>query len=498
MTILIGLLAVALLSIVIIQIGKISEMAGALRGEKDIEERSNVWNSRLILAFMILFLVGVIYITVKYKNYMLGYGPHESASAHGTRLDQLFTITLFITGLVFFITHILLFWFAYKYRGKKGRAALYMPHDNKLELIWTIVPAFVMTILVVFGLNAWNQVMSDVGPDEDYLEIEATGMQFAWIIRYPGADGKLGKRYYKNISGTNPLGQIWEDEANIDDFQPSDIVLPVNKKVRVKITSRDVLHNFYLPHFRLKMDAVPGMPTYFVFTPTKTTEEYRRELSRYEEYQRPSDPDDPTSDPLWQKFEYELACAELCGTGHFSMRKIVKIVSEEEYNEWLATQQSHYMQLIRNSDEDPFKGKLLGSEIEERAVEFGQEIQSAIESESKDDDILVLKHLFYETGSDNLDEQSRYELQNVMDALNKYPNLKVELAGHTDNTGSADGNLNLSKSRATAAMNYLIEKGMDRSRLTSKGYGQTQPIADNDTEEGRQMNRRTELRIISK
>jgi cytochrome c oxidase subunit 2 len=212
-----------------------------------------------------------------------------------------------------------------------------------------------MCFLVVRGLVAWNKVMADVDETEEVMEIEATGAQFLWYLRYPGADGKLGTRNYKLITGTNPLGQDWTDDKNLDDFHPTDLVLPVNQKVRVRITSRDVLHNFYLPHFRLKMDAVPGMPTYFVFTPTVTTEEYRQNLKKYPEYQSPSDPKDPASEPLWKTFNFELACAELCGKGHFSMKKVVKIVTQSEYDAWLKEQQSFYKANIEGKAEDPRK-----------------------------------------------------------------------------------------------------------------------------------------------
>jgi cytochrome c oxidase subunit 2 len=130
----------------------------------------------------------------------------------------------------------------------------------------------------------------------------------------------------------------------------------------VRITARDVLHNFYLPHFRVKMDAVPGMPTYFVFTPEVTTEQYRENLKEYEEYQVPADLEDPEGPQKWEVFNYELACAELCGKGHFSMKRIVKIVERDVYDEWLKEQQPYYMTSIRNTDADPFKGQKLASD----------------------------------------------------------------------------------------------------------------------------------------
>jgi cytochrome c oxidase subunit II len=341
-----------LITVVVVQIGKVTELAAKIRGEEEVQFESNKRGGFLMLLFMIGFLIYCFYSAFKYKNWMLGYGPHTAASAHGPELDSMFNLTLVITGIVFVICQILLFYFAFKYRGRKGAKAVFIPHDNKLEVIWTAVPAVVMCFLVIRGLVAWNDVMADIAPDEDYMEIEATGSQFLWYLRYPGPDGKLGARNYKLTTGKNPLGQDWTDDKNLDDFQPNDLVLPVNKKVRVRIMARDVLHSFFLPHFRVKMDAVPGMPTYFVFTPTVTTEEYRERLKDYPEYQQPSDPNDPESEPLWKTFNYELACAELCGKGHFSMRKLVRVVSEEEYQSWLNEQQSYYESSIRGSDED--------------------------------------------------------------------------------------------------------------------------------------------------
>jgi len=369
MTTLLAVACILLIIVVVVQIGKVTELATKLRGEEETQDIGNKHTGIGFLVFLVAFLVFCIGSAIYYKNWMLGYGPHQAASAHGDRLDNLFNVTLFFTGIVFVITQILLFYFAYKYRGEKGRKAMYIPHDNRLEIIWTVVPAVVMTFLVISGLDAWNEVMADIDEGEDYTEIEATGYQFAWHLRYPGPDGKLGARNYRLINALNPLGQDWTDEKNWDDIHPSEIVLPVGKKVRVRITSRDVLHNFYLPHFRLKMDAVPGMPTYFVFTPSKTTEEYRRELSKYKEYQAPSDPDDPESDPLWKVFNYELACAELCGSGHYSMRRIVRIVTEDEYQQWLSEQQPYYLNSIRNTDEDPFKDIPLPGEEAEEAKE---------------------------------------------------------------------------------------------------------------------------------
>lgn len=356
MTALLVFLSLILISIIIVQIGKVTELAGKIRGEEEMQDLANRRQASYSLIFMLVFLAAVVVSGAYYKNYMLGYGPHQAASEHGGSIDSLFSVTLFFTGIVFFITQILLFYFAYKYRSQKGRKAAYISHNNTLELVWTGIPAIVMAYLVIGGLDVWNDVMPDVGPDDQFIEVEATGFQFAWQLRYPGPDGQLGTRDFRMIKeGVNPLGQDWSDEKNHDDFLPNELVLPVGQKVRVRITSRDVLHNFYLPHFRVKMDAVPGMPTYFIFTPTKTTEEYRLELSKYPEYQVPSPVD--TEKQMWETFEYELACAELCGKGHYSMKKLVRIVSQDEYDAWLATQTSYYETSIKGTDDDPFKGE---------------------------------------------------------------------------------------------------------------------------------------------
>ena len=367
MVALLAIISVALIAVIAVQIGKVVELAAKIRGEEEVQEMNNRRTAVWLMVFMVVFLVACVWSAVYYKNYMLGYGPHESASEHGLSLDRIFNVTLFFTGIVFFLTQIALFYFSYKYRAVRGSKASFISHSNKLEIIWTAIPAVVMTLLVVGGLDVWNEVMADVSPDEEYMEIEATGFQFAWQLRYPGADGKLGGRDFRLISGTNPLGQDWKDEKNWDDFQPDELVLPVGKKVRVRITAKDVLHDFYLPHFRVKMDAVPGMPTYFVFTPKKTTEEYRQELRKYPEY----NVEDPNNEGkmLWETFEYELACAELCGAGHWNMRRIVRIVSQQEYDAWVANQSSFYVANIRNKDDDPFKGqKLRIDPIEEPAA----------------------------------------------------------------------------------------------------------------------------------
>ncbi len=494
---LITILTLILLAVIIVQIGKISELAGKIRGEEVVNAERNNRTAVYLMIFLVVFLVFCFASAWWYKDSMLGYGPHQAASAHGGSLDGLFNITLFFTGIVFVATHIALFWFSYKYREDKNRKSYFFVHSTKLEVFWTVIPSIVLIFLVVKGLVTWNEVMADIGDDEEHIEIEATGYQFAWDLRYPGPDGKLGTRDFKQIDpGSNPLGQVWEDPKNIDDFQPSEIVLPKGKKVRVRITSKDVLHNFYLPHFRVKMDAVPGLPTYFVFTPILTTEEYRQNLKESPEWQVPSDPAEPDGPQRWETFEYELACAELCGKGHYSMRRLVKIVEPAEYEKWLGEQDSYFMSNIRNTDADPYKGQLLDYEILTRETQLKDEFTSALGS--ADGTVINLKNVFFNSGSPVLQDKSKYELNNLAKLLNANPSVKVELSGHTDSQGDDNMNLSLSDKRALAAQNYLVKKGVSPLSLSAKGYGEVSPLETNDTAEGRQANRRTELKIISK
>ncbi|SDK39055.1 cytochrome c oxidase subunit 2 [Catalinimonas alkaloidigena] len=243
----------------------------------------------------------------------------EASSIHGKKIDQMFWLTMGILIFVFVLTHLLLFYFPYRYQFKENRTALFYPDNNKLEIIWTTIPAIVLALLVFTGWKVWTEV-TDEAP-EDRVELEIVGKQFNWIVRYPGKDGKLGAHNYKAIDATNELGLDMTDKANFDDFKPREIHLPVGKPVLFKIRARDVLHSVFAPYFRMKMDAVPGMPTRFWFTPTKTTAQMREELGD-------------------QSFEYEIACTEVCGRNHFAMRMLVVVEEEEEYEKWYAEQPS--------------------------------------------------------------------------------------------------------------------------------------------------------------
>ena len=274
----------------------------------------------MLLAFLVIGLFGVWYCNETLKDKILP----PSASDHGEKIDTMIWITLGITFFVFVITQILLFWFAYKYQEREDRKAYFFPHDNRLEVIWTVIPAIVLTVLVGFGLYYWFQITGEAPKNAQVVEV--TGSQFKWEFRYPGKDGKLGRKYYKEINEVkgNPLGQVWSDPDNHDDIVASqEMHLIVNKPVKLIINAKDVIHDVGLAHFRMKMDAVPGMPTTMWFTPKYTTREMKEKYG--------------------QDFTYEISCDQMCGQGHFSMRGTIVVESEAEHKVWLAKQTPQYI-----------------------------------------------------------------------------------------------------------------------------------------------------------
>ena len=501
-------LCLILIAVIAVQVGKVSELASAIRGDEEVQDSVNSFHARFGMVFMVVFLLGCIISAIYYKDSMLGYGPHIAATDHGLELDSLFNVTMVPTVIVFIITHIALFWFAYKYKAEKGRAVAFMAHDNKLEVIWTVIPAVVMCFLVMKGLVTWNKTMSDTS--DPYIEMEATGQQFAWIMRYPGADGVLGTKNYTLIDGTNELGMDWTDEKSQDDLISSAageiIKMPLGKEVRMRITAKDVLHNFDVPHFRVKMDAIPGLPTYFKFTPNTTTEEYRARLGSldkdgnplYPEWHEPADKDEPDGPKRFEAFHFELACAELCGKGHWSMKRLIEVVPVEEFDEWMASQNSYYFSNVRGKDIDPNKGKMLPSEIRMRSKNFRNTVKAARNAEDEAAKIIRLQYVNFVTGGSALTPNSKYELKDLANALNEYPTMNIEVAGHTDNVGSVEGNMALSNARAQSVYQFLTDQGISASRMTAVGYGSTVEVESNDTAEGRAANRRTEFKIISK
>ncbi len=284
-------------------------------GGKDEGINWNTVNAILLVAFLVVGFIAFAWEMVIHGSKILP----ESGSVHGEKIDNLFTITMWIIGFVFVVTQILLFTYPYFYRYRKNRKALYYPDNDRLEQAWTIVPAIVLTILVIFGFFTWQEITngSELKGKVPVI-VEITGQQFQWDIRYPGKDGVLGRKNYKLINDLNYLGVDFTDKNSSDDIidkQGDTIYLPVNRPVKLVLGAKDVIHSCYMPFFRVQMNCVPGLPTYFYFTPRFTTNQMRSKLA-----------DD--------NFNYIMLCAKICGTSHYNMGRVIKVVDNQEYIAW--------------------------------------------------------------------------------------------------------------------------------------------------------------------
>jgi cytochrome c oxidase subunit 2 len=320
---------VVLIFVVIFQIAKASEYVSVLKGEEVSRKQNNKINGLLMVVFLVLGLVGVWYCNeLLYDKTLL---VQDAASVEGARVDSMLWVTLAVTGIVFIATQVILFVFAYKYQEDTNRKVVFFAHSTKLELIWTVIPAIALTVLVVIGLRNWFLFTGE--PPKNAMVVEVTGKQFGWIYRYPGKDGSFGKKYYKNIdNASNTLGLLWDDELAQDDIvMEQTVYLIKGKPVKLILGSRDVIHDVGLSHFRLKMDAVPGIPTTMWFTPKYTTKEMK-EL---------------TGNP---NFVYEISCDQMCGNGHYSMKGVIEVVDQEEFDAIMAKQKPYYYSAFPEKD----------------------------------------------------------------------------------------------------------------------------------------------------
>jgi cytochrome c oxidase subunit II len=315
-------LVIILGTVALVQLANVYRLSAELKGKKeeDISDRDNKTQATLFFAFLFAYFAGYIYLIYTYKDKLLP----RAASAHGVEIDNLLDFNFVIINIVFVVTHILLFYFVFKYYGKKGRTATYFTHSNKLEMIWTIVPAITMIIIIFYGLSVWNNVMRTEAP-EDAIVIELYSKQFDWTARYAGNDNALGRASIHLIDGANFLGLDSSDTKSADDIiVKTEFHLPVNRPVHFLMRSQDVIHSAYMPHFRAQMNTLPGMTTQFIFTPTITTEEMRKETGNSE-------------------FNYILLCNKICGASHFNMQMNIVVEEEEAYNKWLS-EQTKFMQ----------------------------------------------------------------------------------------------------------------------------------------------------------
>ncbi|WP_299164314.1 cytochrome c oxidase subunit II [uncultured Eudoraea sp.] len=343
MTTLLILIVLVLVAIAIWQMTKIFELSKLKTVDSQVAtDKDNKYNGYLLFAFLI-FIYGItIFSFYKYTKVLLP----EAASAHGGDYDYLLLVSFIIIFFVQTITQALLHYFGFKYRGEKGKKALFFADNDRLEFIWTIIPVIVLAGLILWGLYTWTNIM-DINDEDDPLIVELYAQQFNWTARYGGADNVLGGANVRmiDIDKANVLGLDESDPNASDDVIVKELHLPVGRKVNFKMRSQDVLHSAYMPHFRAQMNCVPGMTTEFSFTPTITTEEMRMNQDVVDKVKRTNEiraeraaNGEDNSDP-WE-FDYILLCNKICGKSHYNMQMKIIVESEEDYNAWMESQQT--------------------------------------------------------------------------------------------------------------------------------------------------------------
>jgi cytochrome c oxidase subunit 2 len=354
MTSLLVIIVLVLLAIALWQLTKIFDLTQVgenVHVNADVAFNPGVANDKdnniqgyLMFGFLAFIYIITIVCIVKYGDLPL---MSDSASRHGVQLDNLMWISMLLIFFVQTITQALLHFFAFKYRGKKNQKALYFADNDKLEFIWSVIPAIVLAGLILYGLYAWTNIMFVNEKEEDVMVVEVYGKQFAWEVRYSGKDNVLGKANVRYIEGINTTGVDMADPNAQDDVTVTELHIPKGRKVLFKLRSQDVLHSFYMPHFRAQMNVVPGMVTQFAFEPIYTTAEMRELPAMVEKVARINDIRAKKSAELLEKgetaldpytFDYLLLCNKICGASHYNMQMKVVVDTPEDYAKWMATQ----------------------------------------------------------------------------------------------------------------------------------------------------------------
>ncbi|MBM4262621.1 MAG: cytochrome c oxidase subunit II [Deltaproteobacteria bacterium] len=308
----------------------------------------------------------------------------ENVSTYGGEIDSLFFLIYYITAVAFVLVTVLMVVFLFIYRETGGRRATYSHGNTTLEIIWTIVPAAILIVLAFMSANTWAKVKRHA-PASDF-EISVAAKQFNWDVAYPGADGKLGT----------------EDDVKFD----NDIHVPVNKVIRIQLTSKDVIHSLFAPSLRLKQDAVPGRNILVWFEATKAG-------------------------------KYELPCAELCGFGHSGMKGWLYVHSAEDYKKW--------------ADQN-----LGGKPAAQAEAPAPAPATAALPPAAK---------LYFAVGANALPKETPETLKVILDYLNANPSSKAVISGYHDPTGNKAQNEELAKNRARAAREALKAAGIGEDRV---------------------------------
>jgi len=354
MTALLTLTVLVLIGISIWQITKMFELSQTERNTTQVaDDKDNNTQGKLMFAFLVFIYVLTLYSFYAWGDVLLP----DAASEHGSDYDSLMWISFALIFFVQTITQALLHYFAYKYRGEKGKKALFYADNNRLEAIWTFIPVITLAGLILYGLYTWTNIMSFEENDEA-LVVELYAQQFNWKARYAGEDGVLGDanvRFLQDFEGKNLVGIDATDPNGLDDVVVQELHLPVGREVVFKMRSQDVLHSAYMPHFRAQMNCVPGMITEFAFTPITTTEEMRQDPDMIAKVKKINKIRVENSKELVANgeealepyvFDYLLLCNKICGASHYNMQMKIVVETPEEYEKWIANQQT-FAQVIQ-------------------------------------------------------------------------------------------------------------------------------------------------------
>jgi len=352
MTAFLSTIIVIFIAVAIWQIVKIFDLSQVGASNDQVaNDTDNKVNGYLMMGFLIF-----IYVVTVVSMYKWGDLPliSNAASEHGPGLDSLMIVSMVIIFIVQIITQFLLHYFAFKYRGEKGKKALFYADNNTLEAIWTIIPVIVLAGLIIYGLFTWTSIMN-VDESDDPMVVELYAQQFNWTARYSGEDNVLGLANVRliDIDKANVLGLDESDPNAGDDIIVKELHLPVGRPVLLKLRSQDVLHSAYLPHFRVQMNCVPGMVTQFGFTPTITTEEMRQNADIVEKVERINEirvsnsaEIEARGQELRYQFDYLLLCNKICGKSHYNMQMKVIVETQEEFDAWMKEQKTFKNSLV--------------------------------------------------------------------------------------------------------------------------------------------------------
>lgn len=346
-----GFLVLAVLVLFVVAIWQMNKifLLSKVNSEGEIAgvatDKDNNTQGYLMIAFLLFIYAITIYSFWEWSRVLLP----ESAAEHGKNVDMLMLISMVIILFVQTITQFLLHYFAYKYRGEKGKKAVFFADNDKLEFIWTIIPVIVLAGLIIYGLFTWSDIMN-IKEEDDAIVIELYAKQFSWEARYAGEDKVLGKANVRFIEGANTMGVDLSDPYSADDITVTgEFHLPVGRQIIFKLRSQDVLHSAFMPHFRAQMNTVPGMITQFAYKPILTTQEMRQnekiiakvarinELRTKANIKRAEKGEDPLD---MYEFDYLLLCNKICGASHYNMQMKIVVDTQEDFDAWFAQQKT--------------------------------------------------------------------------------------------------------------------------------------------------------------